>query len=268
VIARFAPADVAARWLPKIAAGQVIVALAVDEADRPSSAPLSTVLSHDLLDGAKRYVADGAGADLLLVSASNGGAPALALVPAGAPGVTIRRLDTIDGRGLADFKFRRVRVEAVLAEAAGRSPLEHGLDCARIGLAAEMLGASSRAFEATLDYMRTRRQFGQPIGSFQALQHRAAKLFIEIELARSCVLAAIDALHHDSDDLASLASLAKAASADLMQLMSYEMIQLHGGIGMTDAHDAGLYLKRGRVATLLHGDAAYHRDRYAKLNGF
>jgi alkylation response protein AidB-like acyl-CoA dehydrogenase len=268
VIARFAPAEVAARWLPKIARGQVVAALAVDEADHAWDERLSTTLDSEVIDGAKRYVADGVAANLLLVSAMKGEAPVLALVHADAPGVAVRRLDTIDGRGLADIEFQRVHVDAVLTPTAGRSPLEHALDCARIGLAAEMLGASSRAFEVTLDYMRTRRQFGQPIGSFQALQHRAAKLYIEIELTRSCVLAAVDALHHDGDELASLVSLAKAASADLMHLTCHEMIQFHGGIGMTDAHDAGFYLKRGRVATLLHGDAAYHRDRYAKLKGY
>jgi alkylation response protein AidB-like acyl-CoA dehydrogenase len=161
-----------------------------------------------------------------------------------------------------------VPIDAALTSTAGRSPLEHALDCARIGLAAEMLGASGHAFEVTLEYLRTRRQFGQPIGSFQALQHRAARLFIEIELTRSCVLAAVDTLHHDSDELPALASLAKASSSELMRLLSQEMIQFHGGIGMTDSHDAGLYLKRGRVATLLHGDAPYHRTRYARLKGY
>jgi alkylation response protein AidB-like acyl-CoA dehydrogenase len=268
VIARFAPAEVAARWLPKIARGEVVAALAVDEADHPSEALLSTTVNSKVIDGAKRYVMDGVAANLLLVSAMKGDTPVLALVHADAPGATVRRLATIDGRGLADIQFQHVHVDAVLTPTAGRSPLEHALDCARIGLAAEMLGASSRAFEVTLDYMRTRQQFGQPIGSFQALQHRAAKLFIEIELTRSCVLAAVDALHHDSDELPSLASLAKATSAELMRQTSHEMIQLHGGIGMTDAYDAGFYLKRGRVAAMLHGDATYHRDRYAKLKGY
>jgi alkylation response protein AidB-like acyl-CoA dehydrogenase len=268
VIARFAPAPVAARWLPRIAAGQITAALAVDEANHATDERCSTKLEGELVDGRKRYVADGVAADLLLVSAMQGNEAVLALVEANAPGVTVTRVDTIDGRGLANIQFQRARVDAVLTAKTNRSPVEHALDCARIGLAAEMLGASSRAFETTLEYLRTRRQFGQLIGSFQALQHRAAKLFIEIELARSCVLAAVHALHNDSADLPMLASLAKATTAELMRLTSYEMIQLHGGIGMTDAHDAGLYLKRGRVAALLHGDAAYHRDRYSRLKGY
>ena len=177
-------------------------------------------------------------------------------------------LTAIDGRGMADIRFESVPIADLLTDLDGSNPVEHALDCARIGLAAEMLGAASRAFEITLDYMRTRRQFGQPIGSFQALQHRAAKIFIELELTRSCVAAAIDSLHRGAADTPLLASLAKASAAELIRTVSYEAIQLHGGIGMTDAHDAGLYLKRGRVAALLYGDAAFHIDRYATLKGY
>jgi alkylation response protein AidB-like acyl-CoA dehydrogenase len=114
VIARFAPAEVAARWLPKIARGQVVAALAVDEADHAWDERLSTTLDSEVIDGAKRYVADGVAANLLLVSAMKGEAPVLALVHADAPGVAVRRLDTIDGRGLADIEFQRVHVDAVL----------------------------------------------------------------------------------------------------------------------------------------------------------
>ena len=266
-IARFASTEASEHWLPKIARGEIIAALAVDEGAHPADT-FSTIVTGDTLEGTKRYVADSIAANLLLVAAMQENTPVLALVPASAPGVTVRRVSTIDGRGLAEIAFDHAAVAAVLKPRAARCPVEHALDCARIGLSAEMLGACSRAFEVTLDYLRTRRQFGQPIGSFQALQHRAAKLFIELELARSCVAAAADALHQDSDQMPMLASLAKATSAELMRLMSYEMIQLHGGIGMTDAHDAGLYLKRGRVASLLHGDAAFHRDRYARLKGY
>jgi alkylation response protein AidB-like acyl-CoA dehydrogenase len=267
-IARFAPEEQAARWLPALADGSAIAALAVDEDPQQSPARPDAIVTHAKLDGTKRFVADGAAADLLLVSARNGSDDVLALVRADAPGVTIEPLRTIDGRGLADIHFAGAAVEGVLAPSDGRNPVEHARDCACVGLAAEMLGACTRAFEVTLDYMRTRQQFGQAIGSFQALQHRAAALFIEIELARSCVLAAVDALHRDDQDIPALTSLAKATAGELMRHMSYEMIQLHGGIGMTDAHDAGLYLKRGRVAALLHGDAAWHRDRYARLRGY
>jgi alkylation response protein AidB-like acyl-CoA dehydrogenase len=131
-----------------------------------------------------------------------------------------------------------------------------------------MLGQASEAFEITTDYLKTRRQFGQVIGGFQALQHRAAKLFTELELTRSCVMAALDALDCNANNVAEYASLAKARAAETLHLASNEMVQLHGGIGMTDDHDAGLYLKRARVAEALYGGASFHRDRYASLLGF
>jgi alkylation response protein AidB-like acyl-CoA dehydrogenase len=144
----------------------------------------------------------------------------------------------------------------------------HAVECARVALSCEMLGASAQAFETTLDHLRTRRQFDQPIGAFQALQHRAAKLFIKLELVRSSVWAAVDALHRDDAESPLLACLAKAQASELMRAMAYEMIQMHGGMGMTDAHDAGLYLKRGRVCALLHGTTEEMTRRYAALRGY
>jgi alkylation response protein AidB-like acyl-CoA dehydrogenase len=129
-------------------------------------------------------------------------------------------------------------------------------------------GASLQAFEVTLDYLKTRVQFGQVIGSFQALQHRAAKMFTDLELTRSCVEAALTAIDNKSPDTAELVSLAKAKAGDTLHLVSNEMVQMHGGIGMTDAHDAGLYLKRARAAEATYGGQSYHRDRYARLQGF
>ncbi len=146
--------------------------------------------------------------------------------------------------------------------------LEKMLDRARAGLAAEMLGAAIQAFETTLDYLKTRVQFGQVIGAFQALQHRAAKMFTDLELARSCVEAALAAIDNDAPDVPELVSLAKAKMGDTLHLVSNEMVQMHGGIGMTDAHDAGLYLKRARAAEATFGGQSYHRDRYARLNGY
>ena len=142
------------------------------------------------------------------------------------------------------------------------------LDRARAGLAAEMLGAASQAFDITLDYLKTRTQFGQLIGSFQALQHRAAKMFTALELTRSCVEAALTALDQGAADASQLATLAKAKANETAHLISSEMVQMHGGIGMTDAHDAGLYMKRARVTEALYGGASYLRDRYARLGGY
>jgi alkylation response protein AidB-like acyl-CoA dehydrogenase len=150
----------------------------------------------------------------------------------------------------------------------GADVIDAILDCARIGLAAEMLGTATEAFDITSEYLKTRRQFGQVIGGFQALQHRAAKLFTELELTRSCVLAALDALDRNDKRVPEFASLAKARACETLHLASNEMVQLHGGIGMTDEHDAGLYLQRARAAEALPGGASFHRDRYASLLGF
>ena len=182
-----------------------------------------------------------------------------------AAGLTRRELITADSRGAADLKFEGVAAEKMNG---GADVIDAILDRARIGLAAEMVGQASEAFEITSEYLKTRRQFGQVIGGFQALQHRAAKLFTDLELTRSCVLAALDALDRDADTIAEYASLAKARASETLHLASNEMVQLHGGIGMTDEHDAGLYLKRARVAEALYGGASFHRDRYASLLGF
>jgi alkylation response protein AidB-like acyl-CoA dehydrogenase len=131
-----------------------------------------------------------------------------------------------------------------------------------------MLGAAVQAFEITLDYLKSRTQFGRLIGSFQALQHRAARMFVDLELARSCVEAALTAIDNNAPDIAELVSLAKTKTGDVLHLVSNEMIQMHGGIGMADEHDAGLYLKRARAAEAAFGNQSYHRDRYARLNGY
>ena len=142
------------------------------------------------------------------------------------------------------------------------------IDRATVGLCAEMLGSMSEAFERTLSYMKQRIQFGVPIGSFQALKHRAAQCFIEIELARSTVMAAARAVDAGDAEAAKLVSLAKARCSDAAVLIGNEAVQMHGGIGMTDEHEIGFYLKRARVAEMTFGDAAFHRDRWARLSGY
>jgi alkylation response protein AidB-like acyl-CoA dehydrogenase len=266
-------------WLPKIASGEAIIALAVDEAAH--HAPLRTALAATRsgdgwsLTGAKRFVADGHIADLFIVAARTSGPPGdaagitLFLVPA--QSVEVLELETVDSRGAADLTFSGVAVSADAVLGAvddGAGLLDQILDRARAGLAAEMIGQAQEAFAITADYLKTRKQFGQVIGGFQALQHRAAKMFTDIELTRSCVLAALQAFDDGSSDAAALASLAKARAADTLHTVSSEMLQMHGGIGMTDAHDSGLHLKRARVAEALYGGAGFHRDRYARLLGF
>ena len=268
-------------WLPKIASGEAVGALAVDEG--PHHAPAKVALAAAksgggyTLNGTKTFVLEGMAANVFVVSARTSGASdandgiTLFLVPADAKGVSRKALKLADSRGAAVVTFANVEVgaDAVLGHAdKGHELLEKVLDRARAGLSAEMLGAAVQAFETTLDYLKTRVQFGQVIGSFQALQHRAAKMFTDLELARSCVEAALTAIDNDSPDVPELVSLAKAKMGDTLHLVSNEMVQMHGGIGMTDAHDAGLYLKRARAQETAFGGQAYHRDRYARIQGY
>jgi alkylation response protein AidB-like acyl-CoA dehydrogenase len=251
-----------AEWLPKIASGEAIATLAVDEAAHHAPEKSKLKASGGKISGEKKYVADGHIADVFIVAGQEG---ALYLVKGDAKGLSRRELVTADSRGAADLTFNGVAGEPMNG---GVAVLDQILDRARIGLAAEMVGQASEAFEITGDYLKTRRQFGQVIGGFQALQHRAAKLFTDLELTRSCVLAALDALDRGDGRVAEYASLAKARASETLHLASNEMVQLHGGIGMTDEHDAGFYLKRARVAEALYGGASFHRDRYASLLGF
>ena len=269
------------KYLPKIAEGKLIATLAVDEG--PHHAPEKIALKAEKsasgykLNGKKSFVLDGGTADLIIVAARTSGKPGdksgvtLFLVDGKANGLTREKLKTVDSRGVANLTFNNVEVtaDAVLGSAdQGDGILEATLDRARAGLAAEMLGHAMQSFDVTLDYLKTRVQFGQVIGTFQALQHRAAKMFTDLELARSCVEGALQAIDRDANDVAQLASLAKAKVGDLVHLVSNEMVQMHGGIGMTDAHDAGLYLKRARAQEATFGGSSYHRDRYATLLGY
>jgi alkylation response protein AidB-like acyl-CoA dehydrogenase len=268
-------------WLPRIASGEIVGTLAVDEGAH--HAPQRVVLRAErnsqgwTLTGAKSFVPEGNAADLFVVVArtsGNAGDTAgitLFLVPGDAPGLTRHTLNLADSRDAARLAFEGVTLgeDAVLGTVdEGWSILEPTLDRARAALAAEMLGAATQAFETTLDYLKTRTQFGQVIGGFQALQHRAAKMFTELELTRSSVEAALTAIDDSAPNIPVLVSLAKARAGDTLHLVTNEMVQMHGGIGMTDAHDAGLYMKRARACEAMLGSAAYHRDRYATLHGY
>ncbi len=267
-------------WLPKIASGELVATLAVDEGahHRPTHIGLKAEQRGDgwVLSGRKTFVLEGMAAGLLVVSARSGGEAgedgiSLFLVPADAKGVERQALKLADSRGAANIAFNDVEVgaDALLGESGKAWPLlEATLDRARAGLAAEMLGSALQAFETTLDYLKTRVQFGQVIGSFQALQHRAAKMYTDLELTRSCVEAALTAIDSNAPDVKELVSLAKAKAGDTLHLVSNEMVQMHGGIGMTDAHESGFYLKRARAAEATYGGQAFHRDRYARLQGY
>lgn len=268
------------KWLPRIVAGAV-VALAVDEdaPHAPAAIAMSATPDGDgwRLDGMKRPVKDGVAADLFVVAARSSGKPgdsggiSLLLVERSTPGLRVEPLDQIDGPGWAMLRFDEVVLgpDALIGEAGnGGALLDQILDIARIGLAAEMLGMAKQAFDMTLDYLKTRVQFDRPIGSFQALQHRAAFMFSELQPAQSAVEAALAALDDDSGDVRRLASLAKALVGEALHRVANEMIQMHGGIGMTEEHDAGLFFKRARVANQTFGSVSFHRERWARLGGY
>lgn len=261
------------RWLPDVIDGSRRFALALDEAARhaPCAWRCQARAEGDgwLIDGEKVFVIDGVGADQFIVATGPG--TALFVVDARAPGVTVTPVRLVDSRMAARVRFNAVRLaaDARLAAAPDAAAALHAaLDRGRILLAAEGLGLMRAAFATTLDYLKQRIQFDVPIGSFQALQHRAARLYVGLELLDSCVNAALDALDNGSADLPQLASLAKAQAADLSELLLNEAVQMHGGIGVTDEYDLGLFLKRGRVLQQALGDSVFHRDRYARLRGF
>jgi alkylation response protein AidB-like acyl-CoA dehydrogenase len=270
--------------LPGLVTGERLAALACQESgSRYDPAHVATRAERAgsgwKLSGEKIQVLDGHVADWLIVSARSAGdvqdpdGITLFLVPADAPGVARTRQWRVDYRPAAIVQLDAVTVpaDAVLGvEARGAALLHRVLDRATIGLAADMLGGMDVAFAMTLEYLKTRKQFGVPIGSFQALKHRAARVFVEGELARSVVMAASRAVDEDAPDeqVARLASVAKARLSDAFLQAAYEGVQMHGGIGMTDEHDIGLYLKRARGAELQFGDAAFHRDRIARLDGY
>ena len=180
-------------------------------------------------------------------------------------------MSMVDSHNMSRVDFRDVAVgyDELIGEADGASELiERLLDIGRACLAAEMLGIAQEAFERTIGYLKERKQFGVTIGSFQGLQHRAAIMYGEIELAKSAVRRALEAIESDDGDLPKWASLAKAKTNATVQLVTNEAIQMHGGIGMTDEFDIGFFLKRARVAQQTFGDYAFHADRFARLNGY
>lgn len=268
-------------WLPALCAGEALWSAALQEGPHHAPTRVHTrarrVRGGWRLRGSKHFALDAHAADFVVVVARTAGEPespdglGLFVVERDAPGFRAERRCYVDGRGAADLVLDDVDVadDAVLGEADGGVPaLERTIDRSTAMLCAEMLGGLESAFERTLAYLGVRRQFGVPIGSFQALQHRAALMFIEQELCRSVVLEALHALDGGRDDAAACVSVAKAQLDDAVRLIGNEAVQMHGGIGVTDEADIGLFLKRFRVQERTLGDARYHRDRFAQLGGY
>lgn len=267
--------------LPRLVAGNCLLALAFEEHRHFSPYSIATTARPCAggyrLSGSKTFVLDGHVADQLIVAARTAGALddrdgiTLVLVERDQPGVRIERTSMLDSRNAARVHFENVAVgESALLGRSGKGAdlLDSVLDRATAALSAEMLGTMSAAFEITVDYLKVRKQFGVPIGSFQALKHRAAQMYADLELARSLVRDALRALDDGRDDASQAVSAAKARVSSTLVHVANEAIQLHGGIGMTDEHDIGLYLKRARVAQLTFGDDRYHWSRFATLHGF
>jgi len=268
-------------WLPRIAAGEVTLALALEEQNRHAPTHIATRAEKTSggfrLNGSKVFVLDGHSADYLIVVARTGSDIAdangisLFLVDANTKGVTRTRTIMMDSRNAARIDLNNVDVaaDALIGELDnGFATLDQVLDRGRVVLAAEMLGGCLEMFNRTVAYLKEREQFGVKIGSFQALKHRASIMFTEIELCKSVVLEALTAADEKPQQLAKLASLAKTKLNDTYQLVTNEATQMHGGIGVTDELDVGLFLKRCRVAMQILGDSAFHRDRYATLHGY
>ena len=267
--------------LPDVCSGDRILCLAFQEQGRFAPYAVETSATRDgdgfRLRGAKQFVLDGHVADQIVTVARTAGAAgdrnglSIFVVDAGAQGLAVQRTELLDGRNAARITFDDVAVDAarVVGEIdRGADALDAVLDRATIGLCAEMLGSFEEAFERTLEYLKTREQFGVKIGSFQALRHRAAHIFGELEFARSIVRDAQSALDDGRDDVAQCASAAKARCSEVASLIGGEAIQMYGGIGMTDEEEIGLFSKRLKAAELTLGDASYHLNRFAGLRDY
>ncbi len=268
-------------YLPKIASGELTTALAVEESSHHN--PANTEIfakkegSNFIVNGKKTFVIDGASADLIILLARTSGDKGdmtgltLFLVDTNSNGFETAKLDMADSRNYSNINFNNVEIpdSNILGDLeTGGEIIENVLDIGRIAMASEMLGNAEAAFETTIDYLKQRKQFGVLIGSFQALQHRAAEMFCEIELTKSSVMGAMKAADEGSNELQRLSSLAKTMAGETLHLVSNEAVQMHGGIGVTDEYDIGFFLKRARVTEQIFGSSKYHTERYANLSGF
>jgi alkylation response protein AidB-like acyl-CoA dehydrogenase len=270
----------AEHWFPGIIAGETVAALAIDEgAKHRDTVAMKAERSGNgfKLTGAKRFVTHGHTADLIIVAARTAGSDndtdgiTLFAVPKDAAGLTANAERLADSSLAARLEFDGVEVDAdaVIGEVdAGRTPLDRLLRAGRTGASAELLGVGGGAMDMTIGYMKERKQFGTLIGSFQALQHRAAHLYSEMEVARAAVLKAQQLLDQGSERADEAVSVAKAMTALATTLSVQEGIQMHGGIGMTDEYDIGFYMKRARVLAEMFGDANFHADKLAVAAGY
>ena len=267
--------------LPAVAAGKLTLALALEESNHHCPTAIAATATRNAdgytINGDKVFVLDGHSADKLIVVARSSGNSgdshgiSLFLVDANTDGIAVTRTVMVDSRNAADIRFNDVKVsgDAVIGDIDnGWDTLQAVLDRGRICMAAEMLGGALECFERTVAYLKEREQFDVKIGTFQALKHRAAILYTELELCKSVVLDALSAIDENRPGTEQVASLAKARLNDVYKLVTNEAVQMHGGIGVTDELEIGFFLKRARVAMQILGDSSFHKDRYATLAGY
>lgn len=249
-----------AKWLPKLASGEAIATLAVDEGATHDPSKIDASVSGGKLSGTKAFVPEAHGADLFVVAAKDG----LYLVEKG-DGVSLATRKLTDQRSHADVTFDGAAADRL--GGGGESLLDDVLDRARVLIAAEMLGMAQQVFDDTLAYLKQRVQFNQVLATFQALQHRMADLFAELAQMRSAVEGGLQAI--DSGfGVERAATIAKTEANRVLHAVSSEGIQLHGGIGMTDEYDVGFYLKRARVLEQSFGSSSWLKDRFSMLSGY
>ncbi len=265
-------------FLTKIASGEVTMAFALEEGPRHKPFSINLDAKKDgknfILNGKKNFVIDGGFADYIIVVAKTSETEdhlSLFILAKDVKGLNIIPTTMVDHKNAANIEFKEVIIpEANLlgAQNDAKEIIEETLDISRAALSAEMLGGALEAFDITLNYLKEREQFGEKIGSFQALQHRAALMFTDLELCKSCVIEALTAYDEGSNDLQRIVSLAKSKIGETFFNVSNEGVQMHGGVGVTDEYDIGLYMKRARVAEQTFGNSEYHRNRYAELTGY
>lgn len=274
-------AEQQSQWLPKIAGGEVVMALAIDEGAKHNPTGITARAEKSgngfKISGAKAMVVDGHVADVLIVAARTSGSDgdadgiSLFLVDPKSKGLSTERTIMVDSRNAARIDMDEVEVagDALLGDLdGGINGLRKVLSAGRAVLAAELLGAGAQAFDDTVSYIKERKQFGSIIGEFQALQHRASHLYTELELARSAVMGALTALDESDENAELYCAMAKAKLGSVAKLASQEGVQMFGGVGMTDEYDIGLFMKRIRVLQELLGDANFHMNGYAKANQY
>ena len=276
-----ASAELKGRYLPGLLAGDSVFAVAIDEGPKHRPERIATRAQRAgngfSISGAKAFVVHGGSADMLVVAARTAGADddadgiTLFAVPKDAAGLSQDAVRLVDSSMATHVRLDNVAVDAdaVIGEVdGGRELLGRMLNAGRVGAAAESVGVAGGAFDMTTTYLKQRKQFGRLIGEFQALQHRAAHLYGEMEGARSIVIKAQQLLDAGDDRAALYVAVAKAKTGKACNLAVREGVQMHGGIGMTDEYDIGLYMKRDRALSEFFGDQWFHADRVATMNGY